>query len=69
VLKQLWNRIAGGRRVDRAIAEANMSPGERRFVEQSQEDRQADWAAREHLGGANPDLHIETERPDRALED
>ena len=46
-----------------------MSPGERRFVEQSQEDRQADLAAREYLGGGNPDLDTETERPDHSLED
>jgi hypothetical protein len=46
-----------------------MSSGERRFVEESQEDRQADLAAREYLGGGNPDLHTETERPDHSLED
>ena len=46
-----------------------MSGGEREFVERSQEDRQADWAAREHLGGADPSIHTETESPDRSLED
>jgi hypothetical protein len=57
------------RRDERAAQERSMSSGERRFVEESQEDRQADLAAREYLGGGNPDLHTETERPDHSLED
>ena len=39
-----------------------MSPGERRFAEQSPEDQQADLAAREHLGGADPG-HIRDDAP------
>jgi len=39
-----------------------MTPGERQFAERSQEDRQADMFAREHLGGADPE-HV-VEQPD-----
>jgi hypothetical protein len=50
------------RRTERAAQEHAMSPDERRFAEESQEDRQADLAAREHLGGGDPG-HIHDDAP------
>ena len=41
-----------------------MSPAERRFAEEPVENRQADLAAREHLGGGDPG-HIPAEELDR----
>ena len=53
MLRDLWYRMVG-RRDKRDQEEAGMSPSERRFVDESQEDRQADLAAREHLLGGDP---------------
>jgi hypothetical protein len=58
VFRDLWNRIAQ-RRTARAVEEHGMSPAERRFAEQSPEDRQADLATREHLSGGDPHLPLD----------
>jgi hypothetical protein len=38
----------------REVEESQMSPSERRFVDESVEDHQADEGAAEHLGGIDP---------------
>ena len=53
MLRELWYRMVG-RRDKRADEEAGMSPSERHFIDKSQEDRQADLAAGEHLLGGDP---------------
>ena len=42
-----------------------MSPAERRFVEESVEDRQADDFVAEHLGGIDPGRLVEEGEPPR----
>jgi len=42
-----------------------MSPAERRFVEESVEDHQADAFIEEHLGGVDPNRLVEDDRPPR----
>ena len=40
-----------------------MSPAERDFVEESVDDRKADAAAEEHLGGGDPARLIDDDAP------
>ena len=63
MFRDVWNRILR-RRTERAVEEHGMSPAERRFAEEPVENRQADLAAREHLGGGDPG-HISAEELDR----
>jgi hypothetical protein len=53
----LLSRLLGRRKdaaVDRAREEAQMSPAERRFVNENVEGHQADELVEEHLGGIDP---------------
>lgn len=58
-----------GRERDAAIKRETeleqMSPGERRFEEESVEDIQGDAFVGEHLGGINPDRLLEDDAPPR----
>lgn len=57
----LWARLFGRRNdgaVERAVEEEHMSPEERRFVDESAEDRQADEESKAHLGGIDPDRFL-----------
>jgi hypothetical protein len=62
MLKELWNRFTSKRdaeAAERADERQHMSPGERRFFDQSFEDRQAVDEAEAHLSGgdqASPEL-------------
>jgi hypothetical protein len=63
-----WDRLLGRRReaaVRREAEEEQMSPAERRFVEESVEDHQADAFIEEHLGGVDPNRLVEDDRPPR----
>ena len=42
-----------------------MSPAERRFVEESVDDRQADEFVGEHLGGVDPNRLLDDDAPPR----
>jgi hypothetical protein len=67
LLRDLWNRMRG-RHLEHLAEEHAMSADERRYAERAPEDKQADWASIEHLGGGDPDLHVE-HPPDRPLDD
>jgi hypothetical protein len=62
VLKELWHRFTGKRDAEaaaRADERQHMSPEERRFFDESFEDRQAGGEAEAHLSGgdqASPEL-------------
>jgi hypothetical protein len=63
-----WDRLLGRRRdaaVEREAEEEQMSPDERRFVDESVEDRQADEFVGEHLGGVDPARLLEEDEPPR----
>jgi hypothetical protein len=63
-LKDLVDRLRGKRSaaaVEREAEAEQMSPAERRIVGESVEDRQADLAAEEHLGGFEPDRLLDDE--------
>jgi predicted RNA-binding protein Jag len=67
-LKDLVDRLRGKRRADaveREVEAEQMSPAERRIVGESVEDRQADVAAEEHLGGIEPDRLLDDDTPPR----
>jgi hypothetical protein len=63
VLKELWDRFKGKRdaeAVERADERQHMSPAERRFFDESFEDRQAGDEAEAHLsGGDQPSPELE----------
>ena len=65
MLGDLWNRLARGRRggAVREAEEQQMSRSERRFVDESLEDRQADLSAEAHLGGVSQDHLLEGDEP------
>jgi hypothetical protein len=68
VLGALWNRLTGRRNADateRKLEPQQMSPAERRFVEESFEDRQTDSAIEERLGGIDPARLLDDEEPPR----
>jgi hypothetical protein len=55
VLSALWNRLLACRHTDAVERRAETQrPAEGRFVDESMEDRQADAAAGEWLGGIDP---------------
>jgi len=63
-----WDRLFGRRRdaaVRREAEEEQMSPAERRFVEESVDDRQADEFVGEHLGGVDPNRLLDDDAPPR----
>jgi hypothetical protein len=58
MLKERWNRLMGGKSataVEHEVEKEQMSPAERHDVEESIDDKKADVAAAEHLGGVVPD--------------
>jgi hypothetical protein len=62
MLKDLWNRLFGGRDNDADVAEAEAAEGLRGEAQphaQSIDDVQADNVAEEHLGGFDPDRLVE----------
>jgi hypothetical protein len=63
MLKELWNRFTSKRNAEaaeRADERQHMSPGDRRFFDQSFEDRQAVDEAEAHLsGGDQPSPELE----------
>jgi hypothetical protein len=62
MLKDLWNRLFGGRDNAADVAEAEEAealPGEPPPHAQSIDDVQADNVAEEHLGGFDPDRLVE----------
>lgn len=68
MLGALWNRLVGHRNADaveRKGRDAQRSPAERRFVEESVGGRQADSAAEEWLGGIDPELLLDDAEPPR----
>ena len=57
MLKGWWARITGRwneAALERAEEEQHMSPAERRFVEESEEDRRGDAEAEAFLGQSDP---------------
>jgi hypothetical protein len=57
VLSVLWNRFLARRHthaVERRAETGRRSPAERRYIDESMEDRQADGVAGEWLGGIDP---------------
>lgn len=68
MLGALWNRLVGRRNEDAVRRDTeieHMSPAERRFVEESAEDRQADLAVDERLGGIDPARLLDDGAPPR----
>ncbi len=58
----LWDRLRGRRtaaRVSHADQFEHMSPAERRFVGESEEDRATGLETEAHLGGSDPDRLID----------
>jgi hypothetical protein len=51
--------------VERMVEKQQMTPAERSVAEESVEDRQADSAVAERLGGIDPERLIEEEQPPR----
>lgn len=49
----------------REAEEEQMSPAERRFVDESVEDHQADEFVGEHLGGTRPERLLDDDEPPR----
>lgn len=64
VLRALWSQLARHRKAVAAARGAEMqrrTPAERRFVDERFEDRQADTAAEEQLGGIDPARLLDSE--------
>jgi hypothetical protein len=56
-LKERWNRLIGNHKaetIEHEVEKEQMSPTERNVVEESIDDKKADLAAEEHLGGGGP---------------
>ena len=51
--------------VEREVEMQRMNPAERRFAEESVEDRRSDSAAEEHLGGIDPERLVGDGEPPR----
>ena len=51
--------------VRREAQEEQMSPAERRFVDERVEEHQADAFVEEHLGGIDPNRLVEDDEPPR----
>jgi hypothetical protein len=67
-MRGFWDRLIGRRRdaaARREAEEEQMSPAERRFVNESVEDHQADEFVEEHLGGIDPNRLLEEDQPPR----
>jgi hypothetical protein len=65
-LKDLLDRLLGKRSaaaVEHEVEAEQMSPAERRAVGESIDDRKADAAAGEHLGGIDPDRLLDDDTP------
>lgn len=70
-LKDRWNRLMGksntaaanGAAVEHEIEVEQMTPAERHTVEESIDDKKADAAAAEHLGGIDPGRLLADEEP------
>ena len=68
-LKDLWNRLTGNRSADaveREVEREQMSSTERHTVGESVDDRKADVAAAEHLGGVSPERLLGEDAPPEA---
>jgi hypothetical protein len=68
MLRGLWSRLMGRSRdaaVAREAEEEHMSRAERRFVDESVEDHQADEFVGEHLGGIRPERLLDEDEPPR----
>jgi hypothetical protein len=65
VLREWWNKITGHDKYEAELE--TMTPAERAYVEETPEDRAADYATREHLGGGDPELRSEIEDEGRPL--
>lgn len=64
MMRALWNRLLARRKADgkeRRDEYERRSPGERRFVDESVEDRTGD-AVEEHFGGSDPQRLIDNEK-------
>jgi hypothetical protein len=58
MVRGLWDRLMNRREVptaDRETERAAMSRAERRFIDESVEDSQAEGFVEEHLGGIDPE--------------
>lgn len=67
-MPRFWDRLLQRRRDDairREAEEEQMSPEERRFIDESPEGREADEFIEEHLGGIDPNRLLEDDRPPR----
>ncbi len=63
-MRTFWNRLVARRKADgteRRDEYERRSPAERRFVDESVEDRTADAAAEEWLGGSDPQRLLDNE--------
>ena len=68
MLRALWNRLAprhDAGAVEHSIERQQMRPAGRLFVDESAEDRGADSAAAEWLGGIDPERLLGGEEPPR----
>ena len=66
MLKERWNRLMGGKSataVEHEVEKEQMTPTERHDVEESVDDKKADAAAGEHLGGIDPERLLGDEEP------
>jgi hypothetical protein len=65
-LKERWNRLMGAKSattVEQEVEKEQMAPAERHDVEQSIDDKKADAAAGEHVGGIDPERLLGDEEP------
>ena len=66
MLRDLWSRVRGRGRdaaVAREAEEEQMSPAERRFVDERVEDHQAEDFVGGHLGGIRPERLLDDDEP------
>jgi hypothetical protein len=66
MLKERWNRLMGGKSatvVEHEVEKEQMSPVERHDVEESIDDKKADAAVGEHIGGIDPERLLGDEEP------
>lgn len=68
MMRTFWNRLLARRKAgaaERSAEYERRSPAERRFVDESIEDRTSDLAADEWLGGSDPQRLLDTEESPR----
>ena len=66
MLKERWNRLMGAKSanaVEHEVEKEQMTSTERHDVEESIDDKKADAAAAEHIGGIDPERLLGDEAP------